>query len=330
MCAEYFRRFRTSLSRHSLPERQGRVRIVPCHGHKDESEMIRLALLCAAVRHEDAVLRAEPVGCHPYLFRLGGVLFERLIEGHPSKLSYHSLAHALLAVLRHRVCDFVPENNRQPRVIFCDREDAGVDDHLPAGHAPRVDFLALNEIELPPVTAQITGKIVLPEILFYGVLDVLAHLYHKLCLFVGGRYDLVRLEKRGILRGAHREHFLARDKAQLASSRNGNLGARRNGDCDDRPPNNHPISGRCAYPAHSSVYMMPREIISFTCVLGLTLTSLISWTLRLVAMYSFTLAAIMPSNRTTIRSNVLKGANSSSREVRSMFSAKVQFTSVTD
>ena len=79
----------------------------------------------------------------------------------PPICGHQSLAHALAAVLGDGVGDLVTHDHCHAHLVPADGQDAGVEGHLAAGHAPGVDLVALDEVEFPGVAVEVAAHALL-------------------------------------------------------------------------------------------------------------------------------------------------------------------------
>ena len=76
-------------------------------------------------------------------------------ENLADRLNSHLLTHALGAVARQRVGDFMAHHNGNPVVVLGDWHHAFPESDFTAGQSEGIDVLPLNDVELPLVVGPI-------------------------------------------------------------------------------------------------------------------------------------------------------------------------------
>ena len=72
-------------------------------------------------------------------------------------LDFHLLAHAFAAVSRQSVRNLVRHDDRDPRFVLADRQDALIERDLATGQAERVLRFVVDDRELPLVVSAAAG-----------------------------------------------------------------------------------------------------------------------------------------------------------------------------
>src|SRR5262249_12230568 len=134
---------------HPLPELDRLDGVVAGSGHQQQTDVVGFRLVRAAERQQDADIcpgakQAEDLGA-----LLGTDVAQRRRRGNLRDFDHLLLRHALGAVASEGVANLVPHHRRQPGVGFAHRQDGGVDDHLAAWQAERIDLVAADYPELP-------------------------------------------------------------------------------------------------------------------------------------------------------------------------------------
>src|SRR5262249_30189112 len=121
---------------HALPERHGDARVVARLGHEDEADLVRLGLLRAAEREDEAEIRA---GAEERADRAAADGADEA----DARVDDLRAAQALARVAQQRVRDLVAEDDREAGFVARDGKDAGVDADLAAGEAEGVHLLGV-------------------------------------------------------------------------------------------------------------------------------------------------------------------------------------------
>ena len=124
---------------HALPERDGYVRVVTCHGCENQSHVVSLALVIARILQ---AAEQQTLLCYD-LCQLcgagansGGI--EHLTQNLRAILVLYLLAHLLGRMLCHGVRNLMSEDNGERSLVLRDGEQSFVNDNLSARHTEGV------------------------------------------------------------------------------------------------------------------------------------------------------------------------------------------------
>src|SRR5689334_15223766 len=111
--------------------------------------MVRLGFLGSAPGKNHGNVGAQPVGLSKSFAVCWIDLTNAGAENLPDYRHAHALRHALRAVVGERVSYLMPHHDGDAVVVLSNRHDAFPKCNLAAGKAEGVDFVALQDIELP-------------------------------------------------------------------------------------------------------------------------------------------------------------------------------------